>query len=268
MVFTWGQLQGQLWEASVTGRISALPTATVAADTYLHVTMSVNMVSDDRRYLQMVISDQPLPVDCYFQPECGGNGNGNANSNSMVIQPITGPPMRIEVEAFHGLVAGQQWNVNNQAPEHRFLDSDPNSALSDQAWAALNPAGDPPFEHAGMDRMTRFDAFISTESLYVFMDGAPAGCTQYPSGWSMAPGAVTVTFGDVLYHELALDEVCGDPRVFHFANRHQCTERSRHFDDLGIKSAVSAPAAPTAGPGAIVGSTFTWDETRLPCAAY
>jgi hypothetical protein len=277
-LFTWGQFQGQLWEAfddtgqDVTGRVrfSAIPTATVAADTYVHVAMSVNMVSDDRRYPQIIISDQPAPVDCYFQPECGGNGNGigNANSNVMVIQPITGPPMRVEVEAFHGLVGGNQWNVNNQAPEHRFLDSDPDSALSDAQWAALNPGGDPPFEHAGMDRMTRFDAFVSTERLYLFMDGAPAGCTQFPGNWSMAPGPITITFGDVLYHELAPDEVCGDPRVFHFANRHQCTETSRHFDDLGFKSRVAAPAAPVSGPAAVVGSTFTWNETKLPCAAY
>jgi hypothetical protein len=275
-VFTWGQFQGQLWEAfddtgqDVTGRVrfSALQTATVAADTYVHVTMSVNMVTDERRYPQIIISDQPLPVDCYMQTFCNENGVGNSNSNTIVIQPIEGPPMRIETESFHGLVNGEPWNVNNQAPQHEFLDTDPDGALSTAQFAALNPAGEPAFEHAGMDRMTRFDAFISTQRLYVFMDGAPAGCTQYPSGWNMAPGPITITFGDVLYHELAPDAVCGDPRVFQFASKHQCIETTRHFDDLGFKSGVPAPSAPASGPSATLGSTFTWDETRLPCAAY
>jgi len=145
------------------------------------------------------------------------------------------------------------------------LNSDPNGGLSTSAFAALNPSGDPPFEHAGMDRMTRFDAFISTQRLYVFMDGAPAGCTQYPTGWNMQPGPVTVTFGDVLYHELAPDAVCGGPRLFQFGHEHQCTETTRHFDDLGFKSGVPAPAT---GPAAVLGAAFTWDETRLPCASY
>jgi len=37
-----------------------------------------------------------------------------------------------------------------------------------------------PFEHAGVDRMTQFDVYVSAQRLYVFMDGTPAGCTQFP----------------------------------------------------------------------------------------
>jgi hypothetical protein len=172
--------------------------------------------------------------------------------------------MHIETEIFHGLVNGSPWNVNNQAPEHQFLNVDPNAALSSAAFAALNPAADPPFEHAGMDRMTRFDAFISGQRTYVFLDGAPAGCTLYPSGFNLN-GTVTVTFGDVLYHELAPDAVCSGPRLYSFGYAHQCTETSRHFDDLGFKSGVPAPVA---GPPAVLGSTFAWDERVLPCAPY
>jgi hypothetical protein len=273
-VFTWGQFQGQLWEAfddtgqDVTGRVrfSALQTATVAADTFLHVTMSVNTVATTRRYPQIIISDQPLPVDC-TQTFCGGgNGIGNANSNTVLFQVFNGPAMQLEAEAFHGLVNGATWNVNNQAPNHDFVDSDPNGALTDPQFAALSPVADPPFEHAGLDRMTKIDAFVSTQRMYLFMDGQPAGCSGYPSNFNMAPGNVTVTFGDVLYHELAPDFVCGDPQMFQFASKHQCTETSRHFDDLGFKSGVAAPA--TGAPAVLGGSSFTWDETRLPCAAY
>jgi hypothetical protein len=108
-----------------------------------------------------------------------------------------------------------------------------------------------------MDRMTRYDAYISAGLLYVFMDGAPAACTKYPGGGFSLKGSVTVTFGDVLYHEGAETEVgsCTEGALtsLPFLNRHQCTETSRHWDDLGFKSGVAAPE---------------WDEKRFPCTAY
>jgi hypothetical protein len=267
-VFTFGSFQGQLWEAfddtgqGVTGRvrITAKPMASVASGSFLHVTMSVNIVSTDRRYPQIIVSDQPAPVDCFSQ-NCPGfgssggfaNGLGNPNSNTLLVQVIQGPSMRLETQAIHGLVKNEAWNVNNQAPEHRFLDNNANGSLSAAAFAALNAAADPVFEHAGMDRMTKFDAYISSDRLYVLLDDAPAGCTQYPSGFTLA-GPVSVTFGDVLYHEEVTDEmVCKQARPYDFMHVHQCTETSRHYDDLAFKSGVPAPK---------------WDESRLPCVAY
>jgi hypothetical protein len=257
-LFTFGVFQGQLWEAfddtgsDVTGRVrfTARTMGNVAAGHYLHVRMSVNIVSTDRRYPQMVVSDQPAPIDCF---SAGCNGLGNATSNTLLIQPIQGPSARLEVQAIHGLVHGSQWNVNNQAHEHRLLDGNPNYALSASAYAALNTTTDAPFEHAGVDRMTRFDAYVGADRVYVYMDDAPAGCTQYPTSFALA-GPVTVTFGDVLYHEGATDElVCAQARPYGFLHRHQCTETSRHFDDLGFRSGADVPA---------------WDETRFPCNPY
>jgi hypothetical protein len=67
-------------------------------------------------------------------------------------------------------------------------------------------------------------------------------------------GPVTVTFGAVLYHEGATDEmVWNQPKPYSFWHQHEATETKRHFDDLGFKSGVSAPA---------------WDETKFPCGAY
>ena len=98
---------------------------------------------------------------------------------------------------------------------------------------------DPPFERAGMDRLTRFDAFISSQKLYVFMDGMPAGCTTYPADFALT-GMVTVTFGDVLYHETA-DESAMNPRLMSFIQKHQFSETTRRFDDLAFKSGVQRP---------------------------
>jgi hypothetical protein len=259
-VFTYGQFQGQLWTAfddtgqDVTGRLrfTARQTATVAADSFLHVTMSVDIVGTNRRYPQIVLSDQPAPVDCFTQT-C--NGIGTANSNTLIVQTIAsaGPSMRLEAQAVHGLVNGAEWNVNNQATAHALLDFD-NLGLG---VPGVNLAADPPFEHAGMDRMTTFDVFVSSQTLYVFMDGAPAGCTSFPSAFALQ-GNVSVTFGDVLYHETA-DDWATNPRLMSFVQKHQLKETSRHFDDLAFKSGVTRSSDPLLS---------TWDTTRLPCGTY
>jgi hypothetical protein len=105
-----------------------------------------------------------------------------------------------------------------------------------------------------MDRMTRYDAYISSSLLYVFMDGTPAGCMMYPSGGFALSGAMTVTFGDVLYHEGAGDElVCSLDKPYAFMHEHQCTETKRHWDDLAFKGGVPAPA---------------WNATLYPCMPF
>jgi hypothetical protein len=249
-VFQYGQALGQLWEifddvaSDVTGkvRITPLQTGTVSSDPsqFFHATMSFNMVSTDRRYPQFIISDQSPPVQA---------GLDNPNNDTLLIQPILGPSMRIEAQAIHGLVKGTQWDVNNQLPSHVFIPS----SFQDSSGGGNAPSPvEPAFEHAGVDRLTRFDAYVSSQHLYLFMDGAPAGCMLFPSGFVLQ-GAVTVTAGDVLYHELAPDAVCSGVKPFSYLNAHECPETERHFDDIGFASGVPAPA---------------WDETRMPCTAY
>lgn len=246
-VFTYGSQLGQLWTAfddaaqDVTGKIrfGALQTATVNPNTYLHITWSVTMVGTNRRYPQVLVSDQPLPVQA---------GLSNPDGNTLILQSIEGPSMRVEAQAIHGLVNGMQWDVNNQAPNHPFIDYD--------GWNA-NPAvttippSEPPFDHAGLDRMTKFDVYISSTQTYLFMDGTPGGCTQYPSDFTLN-GTVTITFGDVLYHELA-EMVYLQTRPFVFMNEHQVFETKRQWDDLGFKSGVPAPE---------------WNDTLFPCEPY
>jgi hypothetical protein len=248
-VLTYGSFLGQLWDAfddtgsDVTGKVrfTARQMASVDADPsrFLHATMSVDIVSTDRRYPQMIISDQPPPVQ---------EGFSNPNGNSLLFQAIQGPGTRIELQAIHGLVNGHSWDVNNQAPQHVFVQPD----FSNHADAVIAPdqAVD---EHMGADRMTRFDVYVSFDRAYFLLDGAPAGCTLFPPGFSIA-GPVTFTVGDVLYHEGAADElVCAYQKPFPFLHEHQCTETKRHFDDLGFKSGVPAPS---------------WNATVFPCGAY
>jgi hypothetical protein len=160
--------------------------------------------------------------------------------------------MRFEVEAFHGLFDGKPWAVNNQAPDHALIDYD--NWATDYQPTTTEPPAEPPFEHAGMDRITKYDAYISSTMLYAFMDGTPAGCMQYPSNGFALTGAVTVTFGDVLYHEGAGDElVCSEEKPYAFMHEHQCTETKRHWDDLGFKSGVAVPP---------------WNDTLFPCIPY
>jgi hypothetical protein len=158
--------------------------------------------------------------------------------------------MRYEIQAIHGYVNGKAWDVNNQGLEHRLIDYDHGS---DQVDDPQKQPNDPPFEHAGMDRMTKFDVYVSSNRLYAFLDDQPAGCTMLPSSFVLN-GPVTVTFGDVLYHEGAADEqVCADERPYTFMHAHQCTETKRHFDDLAFKSGAAAPS---------------WDEAKFPCVPY
>jgi hypothetical protein len=255
-LFAYGQFLGQLWDAfddwkqDVTGsvRFTVQKMASIDADAtkFLHVTWSVDSVSTGRRYPQLIVSDQPIPVQDGFQ---------NPNGNFLIVQTIQGPSMRFEVEAFHGLVNGHPWAVNNQAPDHALVDYD-NWSGGMNTNQTIPPA-EPPFEHAGMDRMTKYDAYISSDRLYVFMDGTPAGCTQYAKNGFTIGGPVTVTFGDVLYHEGAETEVgscvAGSPTGMPFLLDHQCTETKRIWDDLGFKSGVNVPQ---------------WDSTNFPCVSY
>jgi hypothetical protein len=254
-VFAYGQMLGQFWDAfddfgqDVTGtvRFTAPQKANMNADPskFLQITWSVNTVGTDRRYPQLIVSDQAAPVQ---------DGFTNPDSDFLLIQTRMGPSMRLEAQAFHGLVNGKPWAVNNQAPIHAIIDYDTWTADPSSATSSPIPPADPPFEHAGMDRMTRYDAYISSNQLYLFMDGAPAGCMQYPSNGFALAGPVTVTFGDVLYHEGAQDElICAQPRPYPFMHEHQCIETKRQWDDLGFKSGVAAPA---------------WDTVNFPCVAY
>ena len=235
------------WAQDVTGKVrfTALDKAKIDTDPnrYLHATMSVDIVSTDRRYPQLIISDQDAPVQ---------EGFSNPDNNSLIVQSIGGPSSRIEAQAIHGLFGTgampAPWDVNNQAPAHVFIDFD---AYDNDG--SHRPPTEAALEHSGVDRLTRFDVYVSTSRMYLLLDGTPAGCTRYPANFALK-GAVTVTVGAVLYHEGADDEmVWHQAKPYGYWHRHEATETKRHFDDLAFKSGVAAPA---------------WDEKRFPCVDY
>jgi len=231
-----GAMLGELWVAysdvgaDVGGKIRLTPRAkaSIGAGTFLHVTMEVDMVSSDRRYPQIMISDQDAPVQEKL-----------ATGKTLVIQPKGMSPTWIQVQ----VCDHRNWDVNDQCP---LLPTIPPDFL---------PPGLMPGELVGVDRTVKFDAYVSNERVYVLLDDVPYSCTNLPSKaddgmvHAMPTGAVTVTFGDVLYHSGVDLDYVGMNYQFH--KKHMQVMTRRHFDNLGWKSGVAAP---------------TWDEGRLPCA--
>lgn len=227
-------LFGELWVvyadllSGVNGKFRLTPTekASVAPDSFLHVTMDVNAFTTGRRYPQILISDQDVPVQHQLP-----------NGNSLVIQPYADWPNVFELQVCDHRV----WDVNQQCPfadlEHYFDPNDPAKVLSLAPNAEVG-------EHVGLDRATRFEAYVSTTRAYLLLDGAPYGCVDLPSTGAPS-GPVTVTFGDVLFHS-GNDQL----QFYDFPREHLYHDTQRHFDNLGFKSGVAAPE---------------WDETRLPC---
>jgi len=257
-LYAAGMFDGQFWEvfddaAQDTGgelRMTVPQKTTVSADSFLHVTFSVDIITTHRRYPQLIISD--YTGDKSIQDAMAAT---TADQNELIIQTFgsASPSPRYELEVVHGLVNGKPWQVNNQGPAQAFIDDDlwnsnAGSKAVKQPTIAL-------LEHGGVDRMTKFDVYISSEKVYAFADNTPAGCVEVPksNGFSLS-GSVSVTFGDVLYHESATDEgICNQPHPFTYMYEHQLSESKRHWDDLGFKAGVPAPE---------------WDSGRFPCQPF
>ncbi len=212
--------------------------ATITANSFVHAVMEVNSVGSGRRYPQLILSDQDVPIQ-----------NTMINGHSLVLQTFGDFPSRIDIEICDHMV----WDVNNQCPRfilrHRF-----NSAGT---VTGINPIPEQDQFMSAMDAPTKFDLYASSSRAYVFVNDKPYACANLTgySGVSPAPvpptGAVTVTFGDALYHS-GVDTNFTEKMQGSFIHRHQLTETSRHYDNLGFSSGVSAPA---------------WDETRQPCSS-
>ena len=155
--------------------------------------------------------------------------------SKLVLQTFDDWPYRYELQ----VCDHKNWDVNDQCPRFEFFKQlDPNDKDQTIGLAPNVEVGD----HVGMDFANRWEIYVSTRRAYVFFDGRPYGCADLPSA-GVPAGDVTVTYGDVLYHS-------GVDHLFDFTARRLQTASLRHFDNLGFKSHVAAPA---------------WDESRIPC---
>ena len=229
-------LLGELWvmyadlESGVNGKFRLTPPekAQVTPDTFLHVTMDVSAFTTILRYPQIIISDQDVPVQHQLP-----------NGNALVIQTYDNWPNVYELQVCDHRI----WEVNIQCPfvdlRHVFDPNDPKKELSLLPGAEVG-------EQLGVDRATRFEAYVSTKRAYLLLNSAAYGCVDLPAT-GVPVGPVSVTFGDVLFHS-DIDQL----QFYGFVREHLYHDTQRHFDNLGFKSGVPAPA---------------WDFARLPCVS-
>lgn len=241
-----GNVQGELlvnyadWAADTNGKFRATvrtQKATIASNSFMHATMEVNAVGSARRYPQMIISDQNAPVQFNL-----------INGRSLVLQTFADFPARVDLEICDHVT----WEVNAQCPRY-ILRHRRNSA---GAITGINPIPEADQYLAAIDAATRFDLYASSSRAYIFVNDKPYACANLASKSGVSPvpvaptGQVSVTFGDALYHSGA-DDNFNVKMQGSFISKKFSTSTSRHYDNLGFSSGVSAPA---------------WDETKMPCS--
>jgi hypothetical protein len=215
------------WGAGSTGllRMTAKPSAKIAADSFLHVTMEVDAVSTGRRYPQLLISDRTIPV----QTQLGDGTTIVFQTRGGDTSPIVG-----ELE----LCDHQAWDPGAHCPAW------PLYVLSGGGGDFLSP--EPEINGlTGVDRTIFFDVFASTAKVYLFMNGLPYACVELPANVFPA-GPVTVTFGDVLF--VSGNDLAVGWYPFHAAHLPNVT--TRHFSNLSFDDGAAAPI---------------WDDARIPC---
>jgi Repeat of unknown function (DUF5648) len=221
--FTIGGMFGELWAtygdwaADTNGKLRITPKtrATLAADAFVHAQMEVDMVSTQRRYPQLLISDQDWPVQ-----------DNLVKGTTVLVQTFGGITMPIEGQI--QFCDHRTWDVNNQCPMYDLERLGAGDARFLSPRPELNG-------FSGVDRTMRFDVYVSTSRAYLLTNGQPYACVELPAD-KLAAGTATVTFGDVLYHSGA-DLEAWYP--FHLAKLHNVT--SRHFSNLAFSSKVAAP---------------------------
>jgi hypothetical protein len=237
----FGSLLGELWLAyadigagvNAAVRLTAKAPAQVSSAGYLHVTAELDMVTTDRRFAQVIISDQPAPVQ-----------DNLALGTTVIVEPSGYAPSWLKLQ----ICDHQPWDVGFECPRLPTFST------------AFAPIARPLGETAGSGTSVQIDIYLSPTRIYLLTDGMPYSCTDLPAladdGIAHAPplGAVTVTWGDVLAHS-AIDFTTGGgaitvPDSYAFHRAHLPTTTRRRFDNLGFSSGVGAPP---------------WNEALVPC---
>lgn len=227
------------------GIVPLTANAKLASDKFLHVTMSVDITSTARRYPQIMITDTPIgKVDegeSFRVPMVWRLGPTPQDHmppgpyHTIIVQTFSGQPeLQIEFCDLRG------WGVSQQCPRanvYGFHAGDFNDLGWADPWLPNPVLG----EYVGKDRLVKFDVYASTDQVYVYVEGKPAGCAIIPEGRFPA-GNVNINFGIAAYH-IDIDEYVTreNPRD-EYLSRTSIIHTDRKIDDLGVKSGVGLPA--------------------------
>ncbi|HEY6877390.1 MAG TPA: hypothetical protein VI299_05195, partial [Polyangiales bacterium] len=157
----------------------------LSAKSYLHARMSTTIPSTGRRYPQLMITTTKVLNPGDVQPL--DRVPLHARLGEIVDNAPPGPEKSIIVQPFGG---GHQlqvqfcdqrgWGVNKQCPQLNIYGyhagNDQNTF--NNPWLPIPVLGD----LSGFDRPVQFDAYVSTERIYVYVDNKPAGCAVLPAG--------------------------------------------------------------------------------------
>jgi hypothetical protein len=234
-------------------RLTVKQPAVLTADSYMHATMEVDHGTSSRRYPQLLITDQPPPVN-----------HAMINGNSLVLQtfPLSDGTPNILLQVCDHIT----WDVNAQCPFFQFhsrgVKSNTTTIKGVRPAASLSNT-------TSVEHRAKFDIYASSERAYIYYEDKPYGCADLSSLASLpaplsvrGPGAgdVWVTFGDVLYHsDIDMNDACHvtpdtatpDPAICNFKDTHLRRVTQRHFDNLGFSSNVQLPTV--------------WDHDRFSC---
>lgn len=251
---TVGSVLGQLFVGSSSSfSLSARGAgARIESEKYLHVTMSVDIASTNRRYPQIFITDAPLDPPAFSPPNPLLITRLGPRTFEMlppgdyhsILMQVFGPSPELQVQ----FCDRRGWGVSDQCPRANLYGFHAGADAADWTapWLPVPVMG----EYVGLDRPVKFDVYASTKRVYVFVEDRPAGCAVLPAG-RMPEGAVNVMFGAAGYH-IEIDEfIEREPAMHEFWRRQSLFHIERHMDDLGVDSAVGLPVA--------------WDESVLPC---
>jgi hypothetical protein len=222
--FTWGD-----WAAGSGGLVRATPKVlgTIGPGTFVHATMSVDILSTDRRYPQMLLATRPWPIEQSME-----------DGVTIIVQTSggVGSPLAASIQ----LCDQRGWQGGDPCPSWDLyrLEEGGETFLAPQP--ELNAV-------MGADRVVRFDVFASTDRVYLFADRLPYGCVDLPPG-VVAPGPMSLTFGDVLF----VSGSDADAPWYTFLQERMPNVTSHHFSEMSLSSGVDAPS---------------WNEARHPCVS-
>lgn len=272
--FTFGPLLGQFVLGFADGGSSCNVSITpkqvetaVEPDSFLHVRMSTDVPSTNRRYPQIMLTtvplaDDPVPEETnvwevpihnrlgtFPFDRAGEDGEEGTDDDdppeggrTIVVQPFGGyQETQIEFCDTRGWGVSQQCDRANVYGHH----AGDYTEEWEESWTPVPVQG----AVAGYDRPVQWDVYASTDRVYVFMDGKPAACANLPEG-RMPEGPVTVAYRAVLYH-CGIDETVTPEDTGHrYERNYSLCHSDHHMDDFGIDRSVPEPA---------------WDESVMPC---